>query len=254
MAIGRISPRTPAEAKAIVDKLVAYETHAPPGDWRRRALFVADYKDPSFVPLSDELASRLPPFYSVTRIYTGYYQPPANPKSDITRTISSGVGWVNYVGHGNIPVWATWGGAARYIFRDTDVPTLSNGPMLPFVAVANCLNGYFAQPTVPSLADALVRPGDRGAIGVWAPAGVGYAFSEAALMDAFYRAVFEGGERRPGLAAMQAKIEAWTTYGIGLGTIVETYNLIGDPATQLAIPDVRPRLFLPWAGRARTSP
>ncbi len=58
MAIGRIPARTPADVTAAVNKIMAYETTAPSGDWQQRVVFVADNNlDPAgdFHAFSDEV-------------------------------------------------------------------------------------------------------------------------------------------------------------------------------------------------------
>ncbi len=46
MAIGRIPAKTPADVTAAVNKIIAYETAAPAGDWQNRAVFVAETTRP----------------------------------------------------------------------------------------------------------------------------------------------------------------------------------------------------------------
>ena len=54
-----------------------------------------------------------------------------------------------------------------------DVPALTNGSRLPLVVALTCLNGMF-QSLFPeeSLAEALVRAPNGGAVGVWASSGL----------------------------------------------------------------------------------
>ncbi len=81
MALGRIPAKTPADVTAVVDKILAYENDARPGEWQKRAVFVADSKndpDYKFHALSDETANTLPPAYQPERIY---YKADAGPST-----------------------------------------------------------------------------------------------------------------------------------------------------------------------------
>ncbi len=73
MHIGRIPARNAADVTAVVDKIIAYETAAPGGEWQKRVVFVADdFANPAgdFHRLSDQVRlGWLPPAYDDRTIY-----------------------------------------------------------------------------------------------------------------------------------------------------------------------------------------
>jgi hypothetical protein len=76
--------------------------------------------------------------------------------------------------------------------------------------------------------------GNKGAVAVWAPTGLGYAFGHKALLEEFYNAVFKEGVTELGLAATIAKSRL-VDKNPGLGELAETYVFFGDPATRIHV-------------------
>lgn len=246
LALGRFPVRTAAEAQALVSKTLAYEGGSPPGDWTSRALFVADDDDLAFEAVSEDLLGRLPTVYTATRVYARQYAAPANPATDIRNAIHAGVGLVNYTGHGSVDNWGAWAGGR--IWASTDVAELTNGGKLPFVTTATCINGFFAHPLDPRcLAEEFLLCAGGGAVGVWAPTGLGTPAEHQVLFGHLYDAWFVDGVTRAGDATTLAK---WRTAG-GVSywdEILNTYTLFGDPATPVRLAPTY-RLFLPLVMR-----
>jgi uncharacterized repeat protein (TIGR01451 family) len=238
MFIGRLSVRTLSEANTVVDKILGYEASPPPGDWRQKALFVAD-DDTSFEAISDGLIAILPAGYTSQRIYATLYRQPYDPTTDILKAIDRGVLIVNYIGHGSVTSWASWPGGT--IFSQSDISKLNNGPRYPFVVTGNCLNGLFAHPTTRyALAETLVDVQGRGGIAAWSPTGLGYASWHDAMAEALYQAMFGEYMYQLGPATTAAKLEAFAR--LGWREPIEIFTLFGDPALTLGI--VQPRLSL----------
>ncbi len=247
MFIGRITARSPADVSAVVTKVIRYEKLARRGTWTRQALFVADDNDIAFEWVSDRLAGLLPPTVQPVKVYARLYEPPANPRTEIFEEMNRGTLLANYVGHGNITIWGRWQG--ELMFWTDYLPDLENTDRYPFVTVSNCLNGFFVHPTTHlSLGEALVNASDRGAIATWSPAGLGYLWQEWSLMEQLFRALFVDDVRPLGAATTQAKLSAYAQ-DPGLEDLVQTFVLLGDPATELAVPAEEWRAFLPLVQR-----
>ena len=90
----------------------------------------------------------------------------------------------------------------------------------------NCLNGYFQDPTQDSLAEALLRSPQGGAIAVWASSAMTFADGQAALNEEFYRQLFGAGARL-GDAVMRGKAVTFD------GEVRKTWILFGDPTMRL---------------------
>tara|TARA_B110000238_G_scaffold165357_1_gene180652 strand:+ start:147 stop:434 length:288 start_codon:yes stop_codon:yes gene_type:complete len=84
-----------------------------------------------------------------------------------------------------------------------------------------CSSGPFDHPTADSIAEALLRTPDRGAIGVLAASSRVQASRRFSSL--LVNALLENGSRI-GEAVMQAKRKETDR------TLVESYNLLGDPA------------------------
>jgi hypothetical protein len=110
-----------------------------------------------------------------------------------------------------------------------DVPFMSNGSKVPLFVLMDCLNGFF-HGLFPeeSLAEALVRAGNGGAIAVWASSGFTEPDGQARLNREFYRLLFDSTGKTIGEAAAAAKQSTSDQ------DVRRTWILFGDPATRLA--------------------
>ncbi len=120
IGIGRFPVRTLAEAKAAVDKTIAYSENKDPGVWKTRATFVADNADYpgvySHLNHADELAHlalRLQPELILNKIYLdAHAQKTENglntfptAKRQLHDALENGTLFINYVGHGSPTAW-----------------------------------------------------------------------------------------------------------------------------------------------------
>ena len=164
--VGRLPARSAAQVAAMVSKIIAYEQGAG-GDWQRSVLLVSD-RDPTG-------ACRLRGAERAgARAGAGHlsgHSHPSRHRSGRRRgaesTVERGGGARQLPGHGSVASWRL------DLLTTEDVPGLTNGSRLPLVVALNCFNGFF-QSLFPeeSLAEALVRAPDGGAVGVWASSGM----------------------------------------------------------------------------------
>lgn len=244
--IGRLPVKTPDEADAVVDKILAYEA-SPPSDWRRRTLFVADDPDSGgeFRDLSDYIADdHLPPGYTAEKVYYGV-APHTTPPS-VTTAIIDGINegrlLVNYFGHGYFTFWGN-----RFLEESPvrhDLELLDNDERFPLVVSMSCYMGRFDLPSSPTtsvscLSESLLRAEGKGAVATWAATGSGECAGHKLLDSGFFTAVFTDGVVEVGAATSQA---AWGMPAYQY--LVDQYVLFGDPAMGLA---VQYPAFLPLA-------
>ena len=217
IAIGRLPVRTSAEADVIINKTIGFAQaiHA-----NRSALLVADTPDAeNFETDTVKVAATLPGDYSVTQVYRSALGDSV-AHQQIVSGIDAGPAIVNFSGHGSITIWR--GG----LLTSADAPNLSNGQNPSFFVMANCLNGYFQDPTVPSLGEALLGAENGGAIGVWASSGMTDPRYQSPMNQEFFRQLFNGQGLTVGEAAARAKAAA-------SGDIRRTWVLLGDPVTKI---------------------
>lgn len=266
IAIGRFTARSATDVDNIVKKLLDYENNTGTGAWRTKVAFVSDNAYASngvldsagnFFDYSEEVAgdSYLMPSPMVAdRIYynpctntTSYpwcafpystYSSSANARTAVLDLFSEGRLIINYVGHGAVLYWA------ENLLKTADVPNLAPGngsPKYPFMMPMTCYDGYFQSGWSNSISEALVRQKDGGAIGSFAPAGLGVAVGHDYLNRGFFEALMQGGKPRAGQAAIAAKVKLFTEGGGGSGDLIDTYNLLGDPGLLFQLPDgIRP--------------
>jgi len=227
MFVGRI-PGADAEALAgTVGKIVAYES-APvpaPADF----LFAADDDEAGFEQLSEELEAHVPPEFEVHRLYLADYGAGEDPTPDLIGQLDGGRMLTTYVGHGNVAFWAS-----ERLLDAGDVPLLAPGGPLTFAVALTCLNGYFIDTARYCLAEAFVAPPDRGAIGCFAPGGLGYLWEHDLLGNALFEIFFERAALAQGPWTTEARLSAYAQ-GATEDTL-RTYALFGDPATYLNTP------------------
>jgi hypothetical protein len=258
MAIGRLPVSTPAEAAAVVEKILAYEEEPAPGDWNERALFVADnVPDPSgdFAAHVDELASSyLPLAYTASTIYLNdLCGEPTDPPTrcpaataPITNAISDGALLATYVGHGSRDYWAH-----ERAFEKEDVASLRNGGKLPVVLGMTCLTADFSLPEHSSLDGSMIRAADGGAVATWSCTTLAGWSGQRLLAQGFYTAVFDDEVREIGQAAVLGKEHLYQG-STSNRDLIDTFTLFGDPATGLsmpAFPTPRGRIYLPMVVR-----
>ena len=251
--LGRIPANSVAEVAAVVAKILTYEQETVPaalGKVSRPQLLlqVADNVPDAagdFQGVVERLASDfVPPTIPVTRVYlTDYCGPPVSPPQPcpsatlaLTQTWGAGVAMVTYAGHGSINRWAH-----EPLLLNEHISTFPPSGELPLVISLDCLDGYWMMPpSYPGLADsrglaeALMVTSERGAVAVFAPAGLGILTDEEAMAREMYRALFQEGVIQLGPLTQRGR-ERLQAIGSHLA---QAYTLFGDPALRLQV--------MPW--------
>ncbi len=232
MNIGRIPGASPEDMAAIVHKLIRYETAKT--EFPGRALLVADDDDMAFENLNDLLATYLPPDITAVKIYARLYADLNVVTSDILGAIDSGALITSFVGHGDVIRWgAEPSGGGDFIIAANDLSNLTNKDRLSFIIAMDCLNGYFSQSYDYSLAEEWVMAPDKGAVACIAPSGLSHSQEHELFGAAVFENIFQKKENRIGDICTQSKLDAY--YAGASDKVLISLNLIGDPATRLAI-------------------
>jgi len=237
MFIGRFPAKTPAQVSLMVDKTIQYETSPWPGDWQLRNLFVADNADTAgnFAALSDEVADHLlVGAYDdyKQKIYLGVnYSSSTAARQSIVQAFNQGAFLTSYVGHGQVTFWAS-----EFIFRIEDAEGLINGGRLPVHLSMTCLDGRFQEVGRDSLSEALVMNTSGGAVATWSATGLGVAHGHDYLQRGFYQALYQEGNTILGALIVSGKLTLYTGDTLGVyHDLIDTYNLLGDPALRLGL-------------------
>jgi hypothetical protein len=219
MSVGRLPIRSQREAAGIVAKIVGYDR----GSRSEGVLLVADdsLDGLDFEASTAELRSVIPADQRVEQINRGGLDP-ATAKMRLLDAINRGQKIINYDGHGNVDAWR--GG----LLTAEDANGLSNGDSLSLFVMMTCLNGYFHDAQLDSLAESLLRAEKGGAVAVWASSGMTLPSDQGVMDMEMFRRLFDAnGSRTLGEAALQAKAK-------GLNKDARlTWILFGDPTTRI---------------------
>lgn len=220
IAVGRLPARTVQEAATMVSKIIAYEHAAKPDG----VLLVSDSNDENdFEAASSQLKDWIPAGEQVVEINRGRMDA-TTAKIQFMEAVSRGQKIVNYVGHGSIQLWKD------DLFTSSDARSLNNGASLPLFVSMTCLNGYFHDAVVESLAESLMKAEHGGAVAVWASSGMTHTETQALMNKTLYQSLFnrEGiGGITLGEAIAKAKA------AVGDRDARQTWLLFGDPAMTL---------------------
>jgi hypothetical protein len=223
ISIGRLPVRTLAEANLVVGKIVNYS----PANSPQSALLVADAQGTyywNFEASDDQIASLLPASLTKQKVYRAQEPSDAQAHADIINGFNTGQVLVVYSGHGNTNIW---GGS---IFSTDDAMALTNGNKLPFVVVMDCLNGFFTvpQPSGQSLAEALVKSPNGGAVASFASSGLTIPDGQHQMGQVMFDLLYGHPTTIPiGDASRQSK-----TFTADMD-VRRTWILFGDPTMKI---------------------
>jgi hypothetical protein len=107
-----------------------------------------------------------------------------------------------------------------------------------------CFTSAFQVPGFSTLDEALLRSTVGGAVAVWGPTGLGVATGHSDLEEGFYARLAEG-KTTLGSAILSGKLQLANDHP-AFGDLIDTFTLLGDPATPLSL-EVGPGwLYLPF--------
>ena len=226
LAIGRIPAKTPEQVTQVVNKIVTYESTA--GDWRQRAVFVADDKDTAFSQLAYTLAGQVRPGMQAQKIYLADHQGDVNStRADLIAQWNAGAFLYAYIGHGSVDTWAE-----GPLFSSQNLGDIKNGDRLPILITPTCLDGFFYHPQVDSLAEGLLFKNDGGIIAGLVPTGLSVTDAQSTLMQELFAQMFATPQPTLGEAILRAKQKVATDTP-EMREVIDTFGLLGDPALSM---------------------
>ena len=250
MFIGRLSVQNARELDTMVRKLIDYERNPKRGVWQRTLVQVSDDEksnsiDWIFEESRDRLIEEIIPIaYDTRKIYLRRIVSPDRTRGLILKSIDEGCIILEYAGHGGSATWADEG-----IFRIENIARLRN-QYLPFVITTTCLNGQFDKPLQfgnRSLSEEFMM-GRYGTIGTLSATRLTFASANAAFDEDLFNSIFNVKPSTLGAIIADAKIKfigkAFSSNRQSWIPGAEQYILFGDPATQLALPDLEVKVEL----------
>ena len=239
VAVGRLPVVEPEEVAGIVAKTIDYMTKPQFGAWRRDVMFITDEID-SFKRASNEIATALgEQGFVADKVYAN---PAVEENAAHQRAIQDGIDegrlLVHFIGHGGRYIWRTGPPDLKKnqdLFTLDDVGRLDNGARMPMVLSMTCYSAPFDNPTEDSIGERFLREKDKGAIAVFAASwrnSPSPAYSKGVIEELLVPGATIGE------AIVRAKKRSQDR------TLVEMYNLLGDPAVVLERPRDEARLAL----------
>jgi hypothetical protein len=227
MAIGRFPVQTAVQLQALVEKTIAYETAGTnPNEWQQLALLVAD-DEPKFDLVSDNLAVELNNNgYETLKLYMSQND---NIHYTLMSALNQGVGLINYSGYGSA---TTWGNEAMLGVEDVEM--LANADRLPIFTTFTCSSGAFTHPQTDSLAESLLWVEDGGIVAAIAPAGRAKIDYQLPVSELFYELLLAQEQATVGEVLVATRLA--TAHDTPQHDVMQTINLLGDPALHLQIP------------------
>jgi hypothetical protein len=222
LSVGRLPVRTAEEAGAMVKKIVGYDSSEP----LQSMVLVADINNGfDFESAASELRGLIPANLRVEQINRGQVDP-ATAKSTLMDAIMRGQKVVNYMGHGSLNLWA------GSLLTNEDARSLTNGERLPVFVMMTCLNGYFHDPALDSLAESLLKAEQGGAVAVWTSTGMTTPVEQSVLNQQLYRLLFATGNAN-GQALTLGEATTRAKAAVNDGDIRRTWVLLGDPTMRM---------------------
>ena len=162
MFIGRLPVADTAELRTVLNKIMMYEKFefSETNHFYSNSLISAGnepayashmngqlkYADTNYLNLNNKIKN-----------HVFYYPASAVSEDTIIKTINSGVGFINYTGHGDENGWID------PVFKVTQVNALTNKNMYPFVITNACRTGNYA--VINSFGNRLINSKNKGASG-----------------------------------------------------------------------------------------
>jgi hypothetical protein len=232
MLIGRLPTNSTDEVQAMISKIVKYETEPEPGSWSGLGSYVADNGDSAgdFPKLLESLVTRFQgPTLTTQR---RYYDPDKNTTQEfqdaLEKTWNLGSSLMVYAGHASIHQWA-----AENFFHLENVPELANEQRLPVLLELTCFTGSFQVPGFETLDESLLRHPTGGVVAAWGSTGLGISTGHHWLAEGFLANIFSNPYSDLGSATLAGKLNLAAQGKGAYPDLIDTYTLIGDPATQM---------------------
>lgn len=251
ISCGRLPAVSAQEARAMVDRAIAYAEAPEVGPWRNQVLLTADdvnrpssgqvpvFGEDAHTREAEDIAGNyLPASLDVLKTYgVDYPFPPSSQvkpacRAAINAGLNAGTTIFYYVGHG-----AEDNLADEQVFQSRDIANLANGARRPVFVAFSCDVGVYDSPTRLSMAEQFLGYASGGAIGAICASQVSWSTDNDAITEAFFRNLYPARH-------ISAEISVGDALRMGkgqMGTLdyrsnSQRYNLMGDPALRLPHP------------------
>lgn len=248
IAIGRIPARSSEEARTMVDKIIRYHSASSLGSWRNQSVFIADDKDQNLHLSDAELiaadASAANPVLAQYKIYLDAYPavstsagaryPAVNDA--IVSQVFNGTLLLNYSGHGSYQRLAD-----ESVLTQEELNRFNNPDKLPLFITASCDFAPYDDPAKNSLGAGVLTGNANGAIALLTTTRLVFAYSNRQINDNYLKIALQPQSNGKFLTLGESVRQTKNFTALSSGDLLNNrkFTLLGDPAMQLAFPELR---------------
>jgi hypothetical protein len=233
--VGRFSAENIAQVETQVERTIEYEKTQHGDSWLHKGTGIAstegpghqgEYDNEHMGYIRDDLLAFT---YTEVDEFYGY----GASASDVTNSLNTGRGFINYCGHGSTTSWSTTG------FNNTNINNLTNDNMLPFIITVACVNGEFDGYTC--FAEAWMRATNgtepTGALGIYASS-INQSWSPPMdAQDECTDLLIAEDKTTFGGICYNGSCKMIDINGSGGISMYNTWHIFGDPSVQLMTTD-----------------
>ena len=236
--LGRLPVNTEDELAAVVAKIIEYETMTEKDAWLNRLMLIGG-NGMVFRQQTEELIRNvLPTRLEINRLYT-YRDPDLQDDpffggtSELIDNMNDGLFLLNFMGHGGGAIWAD-----NSLLRLEDVDRLENKGKYPIVTSMTCFTGAFDSPQRQTLSERMLLLPEAGSQAIWASSGLGWRDDDFRIVREFFDLLAQFGDNLTlGEYLAVTKVQYVSKYLTPTAfSIINQYNLLGDPALRLQLP------------------
>lgn len=249
---GRLPARDATQLNAMLSKIIAYSQKDGSEPWVKKAAFISTCDSGNYtIPIGshDYVINTFTSSLGFTGIFpinpqpggdklycrTGITTVNPNISSNILTAINDQRSLVTYSGHGSKTAWQDPSFINIY---QSDIQNLLANQITPFVSSFACETGDFAnETTTESFGETWMIQSQKGAIAYLGSADYSYWGPDDRLERNMFVSLFSNPSEPPPVAqAIFSGLQAVQTYNPTYARYYwETYNLLGDPSTQIWI-------------------
>jgi len=246
LAIGRIPAETPADADAVIDKILEFES-LPPQVQDNRFLFSvggqSEFEQALLLkPYEESLVLNyvLPNCGDAIRIHKRTMTMISYDDLDtLIHEVNRGITWFFFLGHGG----------TRVIDVGVERPDIFTNPgKYFFFSTFSCNTAHFAEPFETGLNERFLMSPRNGAVVTFGQAGLGVLSKDYQVYRGMHRAIMNDGLRNYGEVILHGKKELIASTGSGEQQTINAVDqlvLLGDPATRMPLARTPELLVLP---------
>jgi hypothetical protein len=227
--VSRFPAATSEQVTAMVDKTVFYEQGIFPSEtWIKKAVFMASTDNYAISEGTHNYVIDtylIPHDYTCDKLYTHTY---GATTAQVSAALNNGRSLAVYSGHGGTDYWAD-----GPVFHQSDVNSLTNDGIYPFVCSHACITGTFSSPEC--FGETWLRAPHKAGLAFWGASDNTYWDEDDLLERSMFKAWWDDNLENIGGMTNMALFYLYQHYSGGGNTkyYFEAYNVLGDSSVKI---------------------